>query len=79
MARLSQYLTGYLRCNRERGPGNGLTASSYLAGRIRGKAKNYFARYLRSLERACKLTGAVTGPSARGAVAWYPVEGEVTQ
>lgn len=75
---LSQYVADYLEGNAQRGLGFGLTISTYLAGRLRGKSRQYAGRYRASLERSCRLLGAVPGPSARGSIAYYPQESEVT-
>ena len=68
----SQYLNAYLTENASRGPGNGLTVRSFLASKLRGKAKRYAMGYVTSLERSCERAGAVQGPSFGGSIAYYP-------
>jgi hypothetical protein len=70
--RNSQYLEDYLECNDERGEGKGLTIGSYLAGVLRGKAKQYSSGYHRALEASCKRVGARLGDSYAGRDAYYP-------
>lgn len=48
--RESQYTEEYLAENRARGFGNGITAGTYLAYCLRGKARAWAGRYRRSLE-----------------------------
>ena len=68
----SQYLESYLRYNELQGFGNGVTPQTYLFRVLSGKAAKYSLSYLRSLEKALVKSGAVTGRSAKGFVAWYP-------
>jgi len=69
--RNSQYLDDYLECNDERGEGKGLTIGSYLAGRLRGRAKQYAGGYRRALEASCNRVGARLGDSYAGRDAYY--------
>lgn len=68
----SQYLETYLNENAERGLGNGLTINSFLASRLRGKAKKYGKSYYDGLINSCRRARAVEGKSCRGGVAFYP-------
>lgn len=68
----SQYLHTYLSTNEARGIGRGLTVQTFLAYRLRGKAKRYSDKYVRSLERSLSRACAIKGKSAGGRTAYYP-------
>ena len=70
--RNSQYLHTYLSENESRGIGRGLTVQTFLAYRLRGKAKRYSASYVRALERSLSRACAIVGKSAGGRTAYYP-------
>lgn len=71
----SQYVDEYLRTNTEKGVGDGVTISSFLNRKLRGKAKKYSTHYHRSLKAACDrrvVEGtAVFGPSVMFGIAYY--------
>jgi hypothetical protein len=67
----SQYLYDYLKCNTERGWGNGLTPSTYLTYHLHGKAREWSGRYTKSLIYSLQSVGAVIGPSKGGYIAYY--------
>jgi hypothetical protein len=72
----SQYLTDYIATNALRGIGRGLTVNTYLAYTLRGRAKRfgdvYRSALVRSIQRAIGRGEVAEGPSARGAIAYYP-------
>lgn len=73
--RESQYIDEYLRTNTEKGMGAGVTIGTFLNRKLRGKAKDYGAKYHRALKAACDrrvVAGtAVFGPSAMNCTAFY--------
>lgn len=78
--RENQYIENYLILNGARGDGKGQTTLTFLAGHLKGKAKEYVYRYAYALEAACKrrveLGLAFEGKSAAGHIAYYPVNDE---
>ena len=70
----SQYTDAYLRENRRRGRGKGLTIGSFLAYTLQGKAREYASKYAAALEASVIRRGAVEGKSVQGGVAYYPQE-----
>ena len=58
--RLSQYLDKYLDANAERiaGGKKPITPGTYLAYKLRGRAKNYFGKYESALIRALRIMDA---------------------
>ena len=70
--RNSQYLHAYLSGNEARGVGRGLTVQTFLAYRLRGKAKRYADKYVCALERSLSRVHAIKGKSAGGRTAYYP-------
>ena len=68
----SQYLNSYLSGNEARGLGKGLTVQTFLAYRLRGKAKRYADKYVRALQNSLVRACAVKGKSAGGRTAYYP-------
>ena len=74
MAKESQYTDAYLKENRRRGRGKGLTIGSFLAYQLQGKAREYAGKYAAALEASVIRRGAVVGKSVQGGVAYYPPE-----
>lgn len=72
----SMYTAKYLRTNSERGDGNGYTLQTFLAHELKGRAKQYAAKYCRALENdleSLRGEGAVyRSVSCRGGRAYYP-------
>lgn len=72
----SMYTNKYLRTNAERGDGNGYTLQTFLAHELKGKAKQYAAKYCRALENdleSLRGEGEVyRSVSCRGGRAYYP-------
>jgi hypothetical protein len=72
----SMYTNKYLRTNAERGDGNGYTLQTFLAHELKGKAKQYAAKYCRALEKdleSLRGEGEVyRSVSCRGGRAYYP-------
>lgn len=69
--RESQYLESYLRENRRRGDGNGLTVGTFIAYQLRGEAKSWAGRYKQSLENSLLRNNARRGVSKMGRIAYY--------
>ena len=69
--RESQFTNEYIRENTQRGLGKGITIGSFLAYRLRGRAKQFSDVYARSLERALLRRGCIPYKSAGGSVAFY--------
>ena len=70
----SQYTDAYLKENRRRGHGKGLTIGSFLAYQLQGRAREYAGKYAAALEASVIRRGAVVGQSVHGGVAYYPQE-----
>jgi hypothetical protein len=70
------YTVKYLKTNEERGDGNGYTLQTFLAHELKGKAKQYAAKYCRALENDLEsLLGegeVYRSVSCRGGRAYYP-------
>lgn len=72
--RESQYTTAYLRENRRRGWGKGLTPGSFLAYTLSGRAREYQGKYLTALINSLERRGAIQGKSVQGGIAYYDAE-----
>ena len=69
--RESQFTDEYIQVNTQRGLGKGLTIGSFLAYRLRGRAKQFSGVYARSLERALLRRGCFPYKSAGESTAFY--------
>lgn len=65
----SQYTDSYLR---ETSSGHLITTGTFLAGVLRGAARNYKGKYERALVRDLKRLGCQQTRSVGGGVSWIP-------
>lgn len=77
----SMYTEQYLNENESRGgDGMGITPGTFLAYTLKGRAKEYSARYLRVLERdLASRNDVVRGHSKHNATAYYWLRNEGTK
>ena len=69
--RESQFTDEYIQLNHQLGLGKGLTIGTFLAARLRGRARQFGDVYARSLERALLRRGCFPYKSVGGGVAFY--------